>query len=424
MMYNSNSIKAALGVSFVIFQSVCTADFATPFVEINNRDGDVSECFGYLSATEADLGTNFMVIVTTDCMEPVVLDAVAQPGLVTPSDVGRWVQFTAEIIRSGSEEAGPLLNILRIGDGRSNEDVAIPWGKVSNGLQCRLLPAAKKVEPSSGGFRDVLVYVTFELRNVSCRPIQFLPWYTPLEDLASGSTFHVVDEQGNAVPYLGVNGSRVPPSGQSFITILPRTTLSHRVGLTYNFSTPGIYRIAASPINQGLENLSFYYGDDAPEIEKNSDNVWTGKLDSNEIVVEIVPSNGPWGEPSRQGLSLRLQRGAHADTLVLDLANKGYAAWMASASLRFFQLEVDGIRYINGRSVAPPDTLLEPGQVLKGIAIPLRGEWSGAEWPKEPLTLPPGEHAIRVICGVETVDKNEEQSVLIISNTVMVKFID
>jgi hypothetical protein len=218
-------------------------------------------------------------------MEHVVLEAIAQPGLVKSSDVGRRIQFEAEVIRPGSEETGPLLNILRIGDGQPNEDSIIPWGKVSNGLQCRLLPAVQKVEPSTGGFRDVMVYVTFELRNVSCRPISFLPWYTPLEDLASGSTFHIVDEQGNALPYFGVNGSRVPPSDQSFMTILPRTTLSHRVGLTYNFSNPGIYRISTSHINQGSDNLYYYYGADSPDIAKNPDNVWTGELDSNGIMV-------------------------------------------------------------------------------------------------------------------------------------------
>ena len=88
-------------LAFIAVQSACLADFATPFVEINNQKGEVSESYGYLVAVDSDPGTNYLAIVTTDTLQHIVLHATARPRVVEPSDLGRWIRFEAQITQTG-----------------------------------------------------------------------------------------------------------------------------------------------------------------------------------------------------------------------------------------------------------------------------------------------------------------------------------
>lgn len=165
------------------------------------------------------------------------------------------------------------------------------WGKLSNGLQCRLLPARQTAPPSTGDLlRDISVYVTYELRNVGSKPVKFLPWYCP-PDWGS-SNFHVVDQDGNSAPYVGLLAKRFLPTAERYITIQPGQTLSNRVEMQYDFSKPGSYRIAAVKTEPGptflLQN---YYGGVPSKMAENPDNVWIGELESNEVQANIVPGS-------------------------------------------------------------------------------------------------------------------------------------
>ncbi len=166
------------------------------------------------------------------------------------------------------------------------------WGKPVNGLQCRLLPATQKAAPSTGGRGDISVLVTYELRNVGTKRVKFLPWFCPLvEGVSSGVTFKVTDQEGNSVPYRGGAGRRRPPTAESFITIEPGQTLSNQVGLPYDFSKPGSYRITATKTQPNpYSTLQYYYSNAPSKLTENPDNVWTGELISNEVKVDIVPA--------------------------------------------------------------------------------------------------------------------------------------
>nr|MDA3857583.1 carboxypeptidase-like regulatory domain-containing protein [Roseovarius sp.] len=127
--------------------------------------------------------------------------------------------------------------------GNQNKNMDATWGEVSNGLQCRLLPAEQVTELAAGDFSKQSVFVTYELRNVSDKAIKFLPWYCPLEGVSGGDVFSVLDEEGNKPAYLGKNADRMPPTKASFITIDPGQTVTNRVELSYDFSKPGTYRV-------------------------------------------------------------------------------------------------------------------------------------------------------------------------------------
>ena len=76
------------------------ADFATPFVEINNKVGDVSEGHGYVVALghKVESCKHFLVVVTTDCEEHIVLEATADNNVVKEPLLGRPVIIKAEVV--------------------------------------------------------------------------------------------------------------------------------------------------------------------------------------------------------------------------------------------------------------------------------------------------------------------------------------
>ena len=299
------------------------------------------------------------------------------------------------------------------------------WAKPVNGLQCRLLPVEQEVEPSTGDYRDMLVYVTYELRNVSDKETKFLPEYCPLQGVMSGSLFKVVDKDGKVLKYKGISSDPMPPTAASYLTIKPGQKLSKRVGLPYDFSSPGPYRVTTK--TAVLQNsFRFYYGNDKNGIANNPDNVWAGELKPNAVTVNVVSATGPWGKPTKQGLALRLgdiQEGP-AGVLQADLGNKGYIPWKALASRKLFELEVDGKRYVNAGEIVPPDTQLEPGQIMSDITIPLDGAWLSEQKPFTPLEfgeLAPGTHSIRIGFIAEPVDRKHAKPTPLMSNSVEIE---
>lgn len=113
------SVAAILVVTTLLVIGVARADFATPFVEIQNKVGDISEGHGYVVATSNDKEpAGFLVIVLTDTMEHVVIRAKADPGTVKPSLLGRPVIVKAKITKrveaSGSKPPRVELKILNV----------------------------------------------------------------------------------------------------------------------------------------------------------------------------------------------------------------------------------------------------------------------------------------------------------------------
>ena len=63
----------------LLFNNVVEADFATPFMEISNKVGDISEAHGYVVSLNPDIekSTRFLVIIGTDRKQHVVIKATA-----------------------------------------------------------------------------------------------------------------------------------------------------------------------------------------------------------------------------------------------------------------------------------------------------------------------------------------------------------
>ena len=188
-----------------------------------------------------------------------------------------------------------------------------PWGPVSNGLQCRLLPETQVVEVVEGPKpKDVEVYVTYELRNVDEKPVKFVPFLTPLQH-GFYSHFNVIGPDGKKAFYVGPKYKLRFPIREDFVTIEPGQRLSNRARMAYRFTESGSYRIqhsitrtSARRASQWENPLQWYYGSDAEKAKQNPDNVWTGTLKSNTVTINVVrPKELAWGEVSN-GLQCRL----------------------------------------------------------------------------------------------------------------------
>ena len=100
------------------------ADFATPFVEINNKVGDVSEAHGYVVALghKVEECTYYLVIVTDDCMEHIVIESTADKNVVKEPLLGRPVIIRAEVTdRKEDPETKRVIVQLKILSVRSSE---------------------------------------------------------------------------------------------------------------------------------------------------------------------------------------------------------------------------------------------------------------------------------------------------------------
>jgi hypothetical protein len=87
-----------LAAAFFV-QNSARADLATPFVEMNNQVGDISEAHGWVVTLGSKLEDSkyFYVIVNTDTMDQVVIGATAEKGVVKESLLGRWVIIKAQV---------------------------------------------------------------------------------------------------------------------------------------------------------------------------------------------------------------------------------------------------------------------------------------------------------------------------------------
>ena len=98
---------------FFVSQSA-RADSTTPFLGINNQYGDISEARGFIVALSDDVENCkvFRVIVRTDKMELVMINAQADKGVVKESMVGREVFVKAKVaLRVEKQDTEPYIQL-------------------------------------------------------------------------------------------------------------------------------------------------------------------------------------------------------------------------------------------------------------------------------------------------------------------------
>lgn len=90
------------------------ADFATPFIEINNKLGDVSEAQGWIVNFLDDTAPWYLIVVAGDTGQFYVLRAKAEPGIVPKELVGRSSIIKAEIVRPTTQGRQGQVKILGV----------------------------------------------------------------------------------------------------------------------------------------------------------------------------------------------------------------------------------------------------------------------------------------------------------------------
>jgi hypothetical protein len=114
-------------------------DFATPFMEINNKVGDVSTAHCYIVAISHSFFPVHLVIVDTDTSEHVVIKATVAREIVKTDLLGRPVIVKAQTVAPTKSNYHTTLKILSME----------PWGRPKDaGI------AEERSEQSPGG--DVL----------------------------------------------------------------------------------------------------------------------------------------------------------------------------------------------------------------------------------------------------------------------------
>ena len=108
--------------ALVLTCSQAAADFATPFVETTPVGGTSKE-YGYLVSLGPQ-GTRFLVVVTTDQMEHLVLQAVAEKGVVEDSVLGKRAVIQAQVLKRELDE------------GRGRVDVKLKITRVWSDAEC------------------------------------------------------------------------------------------------------------------------------------------------------------------------------------------------------------------------------------------------------------------------------------------------
>ncbi|MHC4521000.1 MAG: hypothetical protein ACYTAS_20600, partial [Planctomycetota bacterium] len=237
------------------------------------------------------------------------------PGFSVWMLTSKTIAGTSSIMR-GYDVAPTVAGILEVTTPLLEESIAsetVPWGRVSNGLQCRLSPATQTVTVAQGAKpHDIEVHASYDLRNASDAALQFSPTGTPLW---GQSLFEVTGPDGRKVRYIGVKSEVRPPVPP--VALATGETLRRRVKLEYDFTHPGKYLVSTrkESAQDGPEVMA-YYGGDRKKALANPDRVWTGSLLSNTVTVAITreavgpaaqpgADRVPWGEPS-DGLQCRL----------------------------------------------------------------------------------------------------------------------
>jgi hypothetical protein len=93
---------AAVITALVLTSRQAAADLATAFVE-TTPVGETSKEYGYLVSTDPS-GTHFLVIVTTDELEHLVLRGVADKGVVKDSVLGKLAVIEAQVLEKKRDE--------------------------------------------------------------------------------------------------------------------------------------------------------------------------------------------------------------------------------------------------------------------------------------------------------------------------------
>ena len=101
--FRTFTCRAAAITALVLTCCQAAADFATPFVETTPVGGTSKE-YGYLVSLGPQ-GTHFLVVVTTDQMEHLVLQAVAEKGVVEDSVLGKRAVIQAQVLEKKLDEA-------------------------------------------------------------------------------------------------------------------------------------------------------------------------------------------------------------------------------------------------------------------------------------------------------------------------------
>lgn len=89
-----------LSIAFALFVTPrAVADFATPFLQTADKVGDVSEEHGYVVALDLEMEDckHYLVIVTNDNMQHIVIEATADKNVVKASLLGRQVTIKAQV---------------------------------------------------------------------------------------------------------------------------------------------------------------------------------------------------------------------------------------------------------------------------------------------------------------------------------------
>ena len=196
-------------------------------------------------------------------------------------------------IMRGYEDAPTVAGILKITTPLLEKSMAsdtVPWGKASNGLQCRLSPNTQTATVWQGANPDAIrIHLNYDVRNAGDRALRFSPTGTPLW---WPSVFQVTGSDGKKVGYTGIESKSPPPAPP--VELAPGEILRCKVRLHYNFTRPGKYLVRTKKESKpdGPEMMA-YYGNDAAKARQNPDNVWTGSLMSNTVTVEIVAGKNP-----------------------------------------------------------------------------------------------------------------------------------
>jgi len=345
----------------------------------------------------------------------------------------------------------------------------VAWGEAAGGLQCRLLMLTPTVKLHRPTWREQHVFVVYELRNVSDKPIRLLPAATPLWRLFS-TDFRVLRADGKAAPYVGLHRTPAPIGPEKFLVVGAGKTLSTRVGLPYDFSSPGAYSVSTSK-RAGTRELKWFYGEDAEKLRENPARVWTGTLTSNTVTVSVDPPPGAtttqerkgkasvtssestveaagarpgdqtpageaaWGE-AVEGVQVRLRAKQSkwdqgtVPRLWADIRNQGKRNLLFSPQPNTCGLEVDGRWYRppmgGGRGRPQP---FPPGRRHDSIAVDLHEAWEvdvselmRAAWETD-LKLTPGKHTIRVAFTVLAAENTRGKLVKAVSNPVEIKIV-
>ena len=86
--------------------SLVRADMSTPFVDTLRTVGQVAEGRCYV-LWDADETENYLVMVTSDTRQHLIIYATAEQGVVNPEFLGRWMLVRAALVTKSTVEGKP-----------------------------------------------------------------------------------------------------------------------------------------------------------------------------------------------------------------------------------------------------------------------------------------------------------------------------